>query len=68
MNDQLGLFDRRGEDETGDLDLGDLRAALARTAGSPVAEARSAPRRQQRADRLAAARRRRRRRQSTILA
>ncbi len=68
MNDQLGLFDRRGEDETGDLDLGDLRAALARTAGSPVAEARSTPRRQQRADRLAAARRRRRRRQSTVLA
>lgn len=68
MNDHLGLFDRKGDDETGDLDLTDLRAALTRTAGSRATPARTSPRREQRAVRLAAAKRRQRRRRSTILA
>ena len=72
MNDQLGLFDRR-DDETGDLDLTELRAALTRTAAAePAARARrqrrTAPRPDSRSGPEAAARRRRRRRRSTVLA
>ena len=72
MNDQLGLFDRH-DDETGELDLTELRAALARTAAAEPAKAaprprRTAPRRDHRALREAAARRRMRRRRSTVLA
>lgn len=68
MNDQLGLFDKRGDDETGDLDLNDLRAALRRTAAAPASAARAAPRRELRAARMAAAKRRKRRTRSTVLA
>ncbi len=70
MNDQLGLFDRHGDDDTGELDLDDLRAALTRTSGVPAAPERpaSASRREQRAARQAAAKRRKRRRRQTVLA
>lgn len=72
MNDKLGLFDRH-DDETGELDLAELRAALARTAaaepkpGTPR-QPRAVPRRNQQARHEAAARRRMRRRRSTVLA
>jgi len=68
MNDQLGLFDKRGDDETGELDLDDLRAALSRTAAAPAPTSRAAPRRELRAARLAAAKRRKRRTRATVLA
>ena len=71
MNDNLGLFDRRGEDETGELDIGELRAALNKTAGAPAPPPpppRVAPRREQRAARVAAARRRKRRVRHSISA
>lgn len=68
MND-LGLFDRR-DDETGELDLGELRAALTRTAAEPAPPRprRTAPGRDKRALREAAERRRKRRRRSTVMA
>ncbi|QNK79581.1 endolytic transglycosylase MltG [Nakamurella sp. PAMC28650] len=70
MSDQLGLFDRHGEDDTGELDLDDLRAALTRTAAAAPTQRRppGVPRREQRAARLAAARRRKRRTRQTVLA
>ncbi len=67
MNDQLGLFDRH-DDETGDLDLTELRAALARTAADAPPTRRSAPRRHERAARLVAVARRRRRVRSSLIA
>jgi UPF0755 protein len=70
MSDQLGIFDRHGDDETGELDLDDLRAALSRTAAvTPVpARAPSASRREHRAAHQMAARRRKRRTRQTVLA
>ena len=69
MNDHLGLFGRPSEDETGELNLTDLRAALAQTATNPVpSPRRSVPRREQRAARQAAARRRKRRIRQTVAA
>lgn len=68
MNDQLGLFDRRGDDETGELDLNDLRAALRETAAAPAPPRRPVQRREQRAVRIAAAKRRKRRRRHTLIA
>ena len=63
MNDNLGLFDRHGEDETGELNLTELRAALTQTAAAapPPKPARTAPRREQRVARQKAAKRRKRR-------
>lgn len=68
MNDQLGLFDGRGDDETGELDLNDLRAALRKTAAAPMPLPRPVQRRAQRAVRIAAAKRRKRRRRHTLIA
>ncbi len=69
MTDHLGLFDRHGDDDTGELNLTDLRAALLKTAAAPAAPAvRSTPRRRQRAIRQAAAKRRKRRNRHTLIA
>ncbi|SDP22131.1 UPF0755 protein [Nakamurella panacisegetis] len=67
MNDHLGLFGR--EEETGELDLNDLRAALSKTASATTPDpVRVLPRREIRAARQAAARRRKRRIRQTTLA
>ena len=70
MNDQLGLFDRHGEDETGELDLTELRAALTHTAAAPPPppRPRRVPRREQRVARQRAAKRRKRRISHSIIA
>ncbi len=70
MNDQLGLFDRHGEDETGELNLTELRAALTQTAAAaprPPAPP-TAPRREQRVARQKAAKRRKRRIRHSVIA
>ncbi len=63
MSDQLGLFDA-GEDETGELDLGELRAALTEKAAAPAPAGRgeTPPRRRSSAPSAATRRRRRVRR------
>ena len=67
MTDHLGLFG--SEEETGELNLNDLRAALSKTAAAPApAPVRIMPRREVRAARQAAARRRKRRIRQTTLA
>ncbi|GGM17605.1 endolytic transglycosylase MltG [Nakamurella endophytica] len=79
MNDHLGLFDRA--DDTGNVDLDELRAALARSTGDAPPDGRRAARasvpeqrpggsarQDQRARREALLRRRRRRRRHTLLA
>ena len=72
MNDHLGLFDRHGDDETGELNLTELRAALTQTARRPrpppAAGAGSAARREQRVARQKAAKRRKRRVRHSIIA
>ncbi len=69
MSDHLGLFDRHGEEETGELNLTELRAALTRTASAAaVPAAATRPRREHRAARLKAARRRQRRTLHSIIA
>ena len=68
MNDQLGLFDRH-DDETGELDLTELRAALTKTAAATPKVPKAPSRPEQRAVRqAAAARRRRRRARSSVIA
>ena len=68
MSDQLGLFDRH-DDETGELDLAELRAALTKTAASAPKAIKAQPRRDRRAlQAAAAARRRRRRARSSVIA
>ncbi len=70
MNDNLGLFDRHGDEETGELNLTELRAALTQTAAAapPPAPVRTAPRREQRVARQKAAKRRKRRVRHSIIA
>lgn len=68
MNDNLGLFDRRGDDETGELNLTELRDALTHPAAPPAPPRRTAPRRAQRSARAAAARRRKRRVRHSVIA
>ncbi len=70
MNDNLGLFDRHGEDETGELNLTELRAALTETAAAapPPPPVRTARRREQRVARQKAAKRRKRRLRHSITA
>ena len=70
MNDQLGLFDRHGDDETGELDLTELRAALTQTAAAapPPPSRRSVARREHRVARQKAAKRRKRRVRHSIVA
>ncbi|MET3806448.1 UPF0755 protein [Nakamurella sp. UYEF19] len=70
MSDQLGIFDRGRDDETGELNLNELRAALTQTASAapPPPAKRTQARREQRAIRKAAAKRRKRRIRHTVIA
>jgi UPF0755 protein len=72
VNDHLGLFDTSGDEDTGNVDVSELRRALARRTTAPetpAPEPARLPRREaMRAKREALAKRKRRRRRSTLIA